>query len=118
MAENNIFKRGLVLASSLGSTIFRNNVGYFKTLDGKRTVFCGLCKDSSDGIGLTPTVVTQEMVGKTIAIFTALEAKDVGGRLTTGQSNFINFVKKSGGIAGVFYNDDDLRKILQLPVGV
>lgn len=52
----------------------------------------------SDYVGFKRVVVTQEMVGQTVAIFAAMETKDTG-RLSPEQKNFINMVNESGGIA-------------------
>lgn len=57
---------------------------------------------ASDLCGLTSVVVTPQMVGRKIAIFTAIETKESGGGRTSGdQHHFIDFVKEAGGIAGV-----------------
>lgn len=57
---------------------------------------------SSDLCGMTSIIVTPEMVGKPVAVFTAIETKRTkGGRTSEDQGDFIAFVRKSGGIAGV-----------------
>lgn len=59
---------------------------------------------TSDLCGLTSVVVTPQMVGTTVAVFTAIETKESGGGRTSGdQLHFIDFVRKAGGIAGVAY---------------
>lgn len=56
----------------------------------------------ADTCGWLSMVVTQQMVGQRIAVFTALEAKRTeGGRTSADQSNFVDQVTKAGGIAGV-----------------
>jgi hypothetical protein len=52
-------------------------------------IHAGLCEGSSDLIGISPPS------GR----FVAVEAKSGSGRLTKSQSNFINFILESGGIA-------------------
>lgn len=57
---------------------------------------------TSDLCGLTSVVVTPQMVGTTIAVFTAIETKESGGgRTSDDQLHFIDFVREAGGIAGV-----------------
>lgn len=91
--------------SNIGGYAFRNSVGQY--MDGDRVIKYGLCSKSSDIIGLTPVVITQEMVGQTIAVFTAIECKNgnwkPNKKLTKheeGQKNFIDMVINNGGIAG------------------
>ncbi len=83
--------------------LFRNLVGKFKTVQGQ-WVNAGLGKGSSDLIGWTPTTITQEMVGKKVAVFTAIEVKVPGARTEPSrifdQTLFIEAVKRDGGFAG------------------
>jgi hypothetical protein len=74
---------------------------------------------SSDLIGITKVVVTQEMVGSTVGIFTAIEVKredwkedkKFSGR-ERAQQAFINWVKNNGGIASFCNSVDKLKEIL------
>ena len=67
----------------------------------------GLCVGSSDVIGWTRVVVTQAMVGRTLAVFTAFECK-VGRNVTTvEQGAFLAAVKAQGGIAAVVRRVED-----------
>lgn len=67
----------------------------------------GLCKGSSDRIGLATVTVTPEMVGNRVAIFTAVEIKTETGQLSTDQKNYLAFVRDSGGIAIVARSPED-----------
>ena len=67
----------------------------------------GLCVGSSDRIGITTVVITPEMVGKEVGIFTAWEIKTTTGTISTEQTNFINAVRKAGGMAGVVRSVDE-----------
>lgn len=89
-----LVRRIQLAASELGARLFRNNVGVFRTFDG-RVVKAGLCNGSSDLIGFTPVTIN----GKTLAVFTAVEVKTSTGRLSKQQSAFLAAVKQSGGIA-------------------
>jgi len=77
---------------------------------------------SSDEIGWTPVVITQEMVGKTIPVFTAFENKTDKfkikdsyreGSREAAQLKFMNIVKHAGGIAGFTRNAQDVDKLLE-----
>jgi len=57
---------------------------------------------ASDLNGWTSIVVTPEMVGTRVAVFTSIECKESGGGRTSGdQRNWIERVREAGGIAGV-----------------
>lgn len=97
--------------------LFRNNVGAFKGPNGAWVRY-GLANDSkqmnqhtksSDRIGWTPVVITEEMVGKTVAVFTAIEMKEEGYKPSSkkqhdhiaAQQRFCDTVTRAGGIAGI-----------------
>ena len=105
VSENKIMHDVMFAASKLGARIFRNNSGLFYTRDGRPTK-AGLLNGASDLIGWCTVTITPEMVGKTLAVFTAIEVKDKG-RVTPEQENFIAQVKKAGGIAGVARSPED-----------
>lgn len=116
--------RIMFAASQAGATMWRNSVGLGwvgrvvrriadrLVLDKPRPIHAGLCKDSSDLIGFTPVVVTPEMVGHTIAVFTALECKLRTGRASAGQLNFIQVVQDAGGIAAVVKTPEQATEIV------
>ncbi len=101
-------------ASKNGARMWRNNVGaYYDDQDVLRRY--GLCNESkqmnelyksSDLIGITPVVITADMVGQTVGIFTAYECKREGWKRSPNnkheqaQENFINVVLSMGGIGG------------------
>lgn len=91
-----------------GGRLFRNNVGV-ATFPGGQTVKYGLCVGSSDLIGWTPITITPDMVGRTVAVFTAFETKRAvkAKKATPKQINFVEHVRAAGGIAGVI-NDPKL----------
>ena len=92
--------------------LWRNNTGALKDAQG-RLVRYGLCPGSSDLIGLRQVTITPDMVGQTIAVFTAIEVKD-RGRATPEQQAFIAMVQAAGGLAGIARSVDDARTILRL----
>mgnify|MGYP003649269224 CR=1 FL=1 len=74
---------------------------------------------SSDLIGITKVVITPEMVGQTLGVFTAVEVKredwkedkKFSGR-ERAQNNFIKWVKSHGGYGGFANSVDKLKEII------
>ena len=124
MTEQNI-QSEILLGHGTTAKLFRNNTGMGWTgevlkhtkdmivLKDPRPLHSGLCKGSSDLIGWLPVVVTPEMVGTTVALFTAVEAKTKTGRVSPAQAIFIANVSQAGGRAGVARSKDDAKKILK-----
>ena len=110
--ESNILKRVMLVAHKVGSTLFRNNVGFAKYSNGAVVKYGIANPGGSDLIGWTSVVVTEEMVGRTVAIFTAAETKTKTGRVTEEQNNFIDQVRLAGGIAGVVRSDDEFLSLV------
>ena len=86
--------------------LFRNNVGVCKTENS--TIVYGLCNGSSDLIGWTSIEITPDMLGKKLAIFTALEIKTETGKVSPEQKVFLENVKNAGGIAKICRKLEDL----------
>ena len=61
--------------------LWRNNVGALRDVRG-RLVSYGLCRGSSDLIGLRQLTIGPEHLGQTVAVFCALEIKAQRGRPT------------------------------------
>jgi hypothetical protein len=93
----------IMAAHSKSGVLFRNNTGTgYQEYNGvKRIIKFGLCKGSSDLIGWTEVEITEEMIGKKVAIFTAVEVKTENGKVSEEQQNFINNVIQAGGIAKI-----------------
>lgn len=101
MNESALLNHIRLKADELGSTLFRNQVGSYKLADG-RWLSSGLCVGSSDLIGWTTVKITPDMVGKDVAVFTAIEAKSPQLKRvepTEEQQSFIEAVVRAGGIA-------------------
>lgn len=75
--------------------------GGLTILDGARRITYGLMPGSADLIGWTPIVITPEMVGQTVAVFTSIEAKTENDRLDDGgkQATWYQNVQAAGGRA-------------------
>jgi hypothetical protein len=133
MKETNAMKLIQLAVSRLGVKIFRNNVGMgwigeSQRFSRKTPVMCnpgdvlirnarplhaGLCEGSSDLIGWTQREVTPDMVGKPVAVFTALEIKrSERARVTSAQLNFISQVRAAGGIAGLASNGQQAESLV------
>ena len=102
----------MMALSAVGPRLFRQNTGLGWAgnkivrypngdvlIKKARPLRAGLCVGSSDLIGWTPVTVTPEMVGRTIAVFTAVEDKAEDGRETQEQERFRSAVTRSGGLA-------------------
>lgn len=123
MNETNITKT-IQLSIPPNSRLFRNNTGTgwqgtrmpspagLVILKDARPLNAGLCVGSSDLIGWTTIKITPDMVGREVAIFTAVEVKALRGRATADQVNFIDQVRKAGGLAGVARSPEEARKII------
>lgn len=114
-------------AARNGVDLWRNNVGACQDQHG-RVIRYGLCNDSkvicdrvksSDFIGITPMMITPDMVGCTVGVFTAIETKATGWTLRPSdkrglaQKAFHDIVIKSGGFAGFASTIEHFRKIIR-----
>jgi len=128
--ENSVWKKTVLALSKVpGLRIFRNNVGQawagngrrmtpgevYVARGGERLIFnprpvsFGLFKGSADGIGWVPVVVTEKMVGKTLAIFLSVETKAGLGKQSTEQKTWQEVVTQFGGVS-IVASDPDLAK--------
>ena len=122
-------KRIMLIVGSMPETrLFRNNVAFAYvgrvvnrtpqsiTLADWRPLHAGLTKGSSDLIGWHTVEITPDMVGKRIAVFTAIEVKGKNGRPSPEQIAFINAVNEFGGSAGIATTPEDAQKIIEKPI--
>lgn len=93
--------------------LWRNNTGALLDQRGQMVTY-GLCKGSSDLIGLRQVVIGPEHLGQTLAVFSAIEVKGPRGRATPEQLAFIAAVQRLGGLAGVARSVEDANSILKL----
>lgn len=130
MKESNVSKLIMIAAGKANTRLFRNNTGQawqgtkkqFINEGGRRKLIltdprpldAGLCEGSSDLIGWTEVVITSEMVGQTVAVFTALEVKQsTTAEVSEKQLNFLTVIKKMGGIAGLVTSPADALRLLR-----
>ena len=109
--ETNIQNKCRKAASQCGATLFRNTVGAAKMANGSYIVY-GLGTGTSDLIGFVPVTVTQQMVGKKIAVFAAIEVKTPNKKPNEAQERFIKFINGEGGIAGYVTSDVELLQLI------
>ncbi len=108
----------IVLAFGHGDCrLLRNNVGGLYAKDG-RFVAYGLgsmggkiLPGTLDWIGWRTVTITPDMVGRRVAIFAAIDAKDLE-KPRTGQITFTNNVIAAGGLAGFAHNVEEAQGIL------
>jgi len=121
MAEGSIQRMIQLRCSECGSRVFRNQAGVYQIKKCKckpvSVVASGLCKGASDLIGWRPTLITEDMVGKTVAVFIALEVKTLKGRIRPEQAAFLKRVQGDGGIAAVVRSPEEAEAVLELPPG-
>ena len=91
--------------------LWRNNTGALVDQQGRFVRF-GLCKGSSDLIGLRSLEITPEMVGQRLAQFVALEIKTAHGALRPQQRAFLQLVQQLGGVAAVCRSVEQAETVL------
>ena len=130
MAERDVLRTVMLAVPEIwpGARVFRNNVGMAwmarqiiklpngdLLLKGPRAVRYGLCKDSSDLIGIKPTVIDASMVGMTFGQFVSIECKRPGKDATANQARFLGAVERAGGLAIVAYGPEDIERAKEAP---
>lgn len=93
---------------------FRNNSGVLYDRTGQPVRFGVGHPGGSDLICMKQVVITPDHVGRTLAVFAAVEVKSPTGKLTPEQQRFLDFVTGFGGIAGVVRSPDDARRLFGL----
>ena len=73
----------------------------------------GLTVGSGDLIGFRSVVITKEMVGQKLAVFTSCETKTATGKVREEQVNWQRFVNEAGGIAVIARSVEDAENKLQ-----
>jgi len=126
VSEGNVQARIRLAAAKAGcAMLWRNNSGALVDANGRLVRF-GLGNDSqavnamhksSDLIGITSVVVTADMVGQRIGVFTAIEVKEptwrgvAGDERAVAQDRWMQLVRQWGGRAGFARNEDEAAGI-------
>ena len=66
-----------------------------------------------DRIGWTEIVITPDMVGKKIAVFTNIEIKGPGDTIKDGQKDFHNMILSHYGISEIWYEDRIIKEAIK-----
>jgi hypothetical protein len=102
----------LALGTNPDARLFRNQVGSLPDPHTGRLVTFGLARGSADLIGWRTVVVTPDMVGQQLAVFTSIEIKTPTGRVRPEQQAWLGVVQGAGGIAGIARSVTDARNLL------
>ena len=113
MSEQELQQRIRLQLGSSPVRLWRNNVGALRDERG-RLVTYGLCKGSSDLIGLRQVLIGPEHLGQTLAVFSAIEVKAPKGRLREEQRSFLELVERFGGYSGVATSVEEAALVLRL----
>lgn len=90
--------------------LFRFQCGHFELKDGRR-ITVGI-PGMSDLQGWKSITIGPEHIGKTLAVYVAIECKSEKGRATDAQIEFIQTVSRMGGMAGIARSVDDAKEII------
>ncbi len=113
MASEQTIQQQIRLACSRGPVrLWRNNVGRLLDQQGRPVTF-GLCPGSADLVGYSTVTVTPDMVGQTVAVFTAVEVKAPTGRPTPQQTAWLEHIRAAGGRAGIARSVEDAQRIVR-----
>lgn len=101
------YTRGIKFSNTQNVTVYAGDV-----LIRKGHVVVVGTKGMSDLVGFIPHVVTEADLGETFARYLAVEVKAGKDQLRSGQPEFIEAVKKNGGLAGVARSPEDALHIV------
>lgn len=126
MNEDTIQSHVRLAAANQGLQLWRNNVGACEDQTG-RLIRYGLANESkavndkiksSDLIGVTPVLITPDMYGRILGVFTALETKRPdwkyrdSDKRAVAQLRFHEIVREVGGFAGFVQSPEDMMRII------
>lgn len=110
--ETNVWKDLQLKLSPLGFRLFRNQ-RYKGKSDKGAWLDCGVGGDGgSDLVGFRIIIITPDMVGKTFAQYTEIEAKFGKNKATLEQLERLEQLNKYGGIGILAYSVEDVTKAL------
>jgi hypothetical protein len=113
--EKNIQNEIRLHLSKRGAMSLRYQVGTFYAMDGSMVKIGEV--GVSDLIACVPVVITPEMVGKRIGVFTAIETKKINDKTAKerkeSQGKFIARVQALGGIATIARSTQDVDAAIE-----
>jgi hypothetical protein len=111
MKESKI-QNDIRIACNTGSTrAWRNNIAKLQ-VKGQWVNFGIPSKGGSDLIGLHTMEIQPKHIGKSVAVFVAIEVKTPTGKPSPEQIRFIEFAKKSGAIAGIARSPEEATNLI------
>ena len=112
-AETDLQQRIRIAVGTRPDTrLFRNQCGALPDPRTGRLVTFGLARGSADLVGWRTVVITPDMIGRRIAVFTSIEVKTPTGRVRPEQQAWLGVVRGAGGIAGVARSIEDANRII------
>jgi hypothetical protein len=116
-AETDLQQRIRLAVGALpGFRLWRNNSGKLPDPRTGRWVQFGVASPGgSDLIGYRSITITPDMVGRTVAVFTAVEIKTDTGRATPAQRHFIDHIRRAGGISAIVRSSAEALRIATDP---
>jgi len=107
----------IISALSRGDVrLFRQQSGTFRALYNEQHITVGV-PGMSDTTGMVSRIVTPEMIGQRVAIYTAIEVKSATGKTARErrklQDSFLAMVTGLGGIAGYARNIEEARALIE-----
>ena len=112
MKESKI-QNDIRIACNTGSTrAWRNNIAKLQ-VRGQWVNFGIPSKGGSDLIGLHTMEIQPKHIGKSVAVFVAIEVKTPTGKPSQEQIRFIEFAKKAGAIAGIARSPEEATNLIK-----
>ena len=113
-AETDLQQRIRIAVGTRPDTrLFRNQCGALPDPRTGRLVTFGLARGSADLVGWRTVVITPDMIGRRIAVFTSIEVKTPTGRVRPEQQAWLGVVRGAGGIAGIARSVTDAHTLLE-----
>jgi hypothetical protein len=115
VSESDLYGQIAIEATRLDHRAWRNNIGVarYKRNDQIYVVRYGIPgPGGADMIGYTKRIITLDMVGSAVAIFTGAECKVGKRKAEDDQSKFLEAIRNAGGIAGVCRSAQDYRQLV------
>ena len=106
MSETNLIQLIRLEANKHGCFLSRNNTGSLQNKTGRWVKFGLFNPGGSDLIGFRKI--------NNIAQFVAIEVKIQHGRIRPEQQEFIDFINKNGGLAGIVRSVEDFKKLVAI----
>lgn len=107
--ESEVQREILLASPSRGCRLLRNNVGAFQDATGRWVHYGVGGTGGSDTLGPTTITITPDMVGRQVAVFTAIECKRMGKHATEEQDAFLSMVRSRGGIGAVCHSVEEFQ---------